>query len=60
MKVACDICEKVEDEYRASGWLQVNTKYSKFLLCDKCEDKFWNIFKKDEQKAEVSKNANEP
>ena len=27
---------------------------------DKCEDKFWNIFKKDEQKAEVSKNANEP
>lgn len=55
MKVACDICEKVEDEYRASEWLQVNTKYSKFLLCDKCEDKFWNIFKKDEQKAEVSK-----
>lgn len=54
MKVACDICEKVEDADRASNWLQVNTRCSKFLLCDKCEDKFWNIFNKNEQKSEVS------
>ena len=53
MKVACDICEKIEDADRVSNWLRVNTSYSQYLLCDKCEDKFWNIFKKDEQKAEI-------
>lgn len=43
MKVACDICEKIEDADRIKDWLSVRTEVSKYLLCCECEKEFWKM-----------------
>lgn len=48
MKIACDICEKIEDSDFIKDWLTVSTKFAKFCLCEDCEKKFWALF--DEKK----------
>lgn len=47
MKIACDICEKVESTEQVKGWLTIKTNNSHFVLCENCSDKFWKLFDKD-------------
>lgn len=50
MKVACDVCEKVEDGKIVDKWLSITVNgNSRYLFCEECEEKFWKIFKDSEQ-----------
>ena len=56
MKIACDICEKVEDEDKAKRWLGITVNgHIRYLFCEECEKKFWNIFKDAEELKEQDK-----
>ena len=45
MKIACDICEKVENEDKTRKWISISVNdNTRYLFCEKCERKFWNIF----------------
>ena len=56
MKIACDICEKVEDEDNARRWLGITVNGDiRYLFCKECEKKFWNIFNDTEQLKEQNK-----
>lgn len=41
MKIACDICEKVEDGDKAKKWLGITVNSSsRYLFCEECEKSF--------------------
>lgn len=40
MKIACDICEKVESENKARNWMSISVNgHTQYLFCEKCEKK---------------------
>lgn len=57
MKIACDICEKVEDAKDISKkFLSITVNgNSRYLFCEECEKKFWKIFEDAEQLKENKK-----
>lgn len=60
MKIACDVCEKVEDECKTNDWLGIVVNgRTKYLFCEECEKKFWKIFKDAEQLLEELKTYRE-